>query len=108
MVEPLHARVAAQLKLALLCDCGCHETLNRLEHEARRSGLTGAEIDAALAGRSFEARTAAAVTFACALKSGDAGQLERARLRAVQFGISDLELNAIAGKVRQILATHKP
>ena len=78
MPEQLHARVRAQLKLALLGDCGCPKTLTRLEREARSSGLTGAEIDAAIGGRSFEARTAAAVAFACALKAGKADLLDQA------------------------------
>lgn len=108
MAEPLHARVTAQLKLALLGDCGCHKTLGRLEREARRSGLTGAEIDAARGGRSFEARTAAAVALACALKAGDADRLERARKRAMQFGLSDQELDAIAEEAERVRASQKP
>jgi hypothetical protein len=108
MPEPLHARVTAQLKLALLGDCGCRETLARLECEARSSGLTGAEIDAALSGRSFEARTAAAVAFACALKAGDPETLKQARARALQIGIKDEELRTIAEGTRHILASKKP
>lgn len=97
----------AQLKLALLGDCDCSKTIGRLEREARLSGLTGAEIDAALSGRSFEARTAAAVDFACALKAGDAGLIEHARARALQFGATEEELSVIARKAKQILASRK-
>lgn len=107
MAEQLHARVTAQLKLALLGDCGCPKTLARLEREARLSGLTGAGIDAALAGHSFEASTAAAVAFACALKAGDADLLEQARMRALQFGVTDDELADIAHGAKQILASIK-
>lgn len=107
MPERLHARLTAQLKLALLGDCGCGRTLGRLEREARSSGLTGAEIDAALEGRSFEARTAAAVAYACALKAHDSVQLEQARSRAAQIGVTARELSAIARKARQILASQK-
>lgn len=107
MAEQLHARVTAQLKLALLGDCGCTKTLTKLEREARSSGLTGAEIDAAIGGRSFEARTATAVAFACALKSGEADLLEQARARALQFGVTDNELNAVAKRAMRILASKK-
>jgi hypothetical protein len=49
-------RLRARFALALLGDCGCAETLALLEETARRQGLTGAEIDTALSGRSFAAR----------------------------------------------------
>jgi hypothetical protein len=107
MPETLHARVTAQLKLALLGDCGCHKTLAKLEREARQSGLTGAEIDAAIIGRSFEARTAAAVSFACALKAGKGEALAQARTRALQLGINDAELREIAEGAKRILAAKK-
>ena len=74
MADEFHARVQAQLKLALLGDCGCIKTLGKLENEARSSGLTGAEIDAALGGRSFEARTAAALAYAWWALPSDAPQ----------------------------------
>jgi hypothetical protein len=105
MPEARQARVTAQLKLALLGDCGCDRTMGRLEREARSSGMTGAEIDAALAGRSFEARTAAIVAYACALKAGETDRIEQARSRASQIGITAQELSAIARKAKQILAS---
>lgn len=105
MPEEFHARVKAQLKLALLGDCGCLKTLADLENEARSSGLTGAEIDAALGGRSFEARTAAALAYACAIKVGEDGSLEQARARALRFGVTDEELGTVAKEAKQILAS---
>lgn len=107
MAEDFHARVRAQLRLALLGDCGCRETLGNLENEARSSGLTGAEIDAALGGRSFEARTAAAVAYACALKANGADLIEQVRARALQIGVTDDELSAISQEAKQILASRK-
>lgn len=104
MTEKLHARVHVQLKLALLGDCGCLTSLANLEEEARSSGLTGAEIDAALSGRSFEARTAAALAFACAIKAGENGALKQAREHAVRFGVTDEELSAVAQEAKRILA----
>lgn len=107
MPEALQARVAAQLKLALLGDCGCARTMGRLEREARQSGMTGAEIDAALGGRSFEARTAAIVAYACALKAGEVERIEQARSRASRIGVTARELSAIARKAKQILASKR-
>lgn len=105
--ERLPARLRVQLELALLGDCGCATTIARLEREARSSGLTGAEIDAALAGRSFDATAAAVLAFACALKSEAAGQIENARRRAQDVGITDRELMAVARKVEQTLASRR-
>ncbi len=105
MTEDFQARVVAQLKLALLGDCGCRKTLANLEEEARSSGLTGVEIDAALDGRSFEARTAAALAFACAIKAGEDESLEQARTRALGLGVTDEDLCAIAEEAKQILAS---
>lgn len=105
MTEGFQARVMAQLKLALLGDCGCRKTLANLEEEARSSGLTGAEIDAALDGRSFEARTAAALAFACAIKAGEDETLEQARRRALRLGVTDQDLSVIAREAKRILAS---
>lgn len=104
MPNTLQARAAAQLKLALLSDCGCLKTLAGLEQQARRSGLTGAEIDVALEGRSFEARTAALIAYACALKSADSDLVTAAKSRAAQIGISDQNLAEVESEVRLILA----
>lgn len=101
----LEGRASAQLKLALLNDCGCLKTLADLEQEARRSGLTGAEIDIALEGRSFEARTAAALAYACALKSGENELVEAARKRAAQIGVSDDELEEVMLCAQAIIAS---
>lgn len=104
MAERLRQRIQAHLELALLADCGCAETLATLDRQARKAGFTGAEIDAALEGRSFETRTAAAVTFACALKSGEQERVAQARGRAHRLGITDGELQAIAVESARILA----
>lgn len=105
MTELFRARVRAQLKLALLGDCGCLKTLGELESEARSSGLSGAEIDAALGGRSFGARTAAALSFACALKAGQDDLVEQARSRALRLGVTDEELRSVAEEAKSILAS---
>lgn len=104
MVEAFHARTQAQLRLALLGDCGCRTALAGLEAAARSAGLTGAEIDAALAGRSFDARTAAALAFACAIKAGETAARAQARAHALRLGISEGELSAIAAETQRIMA----
>lgn len=107
MPHLLHARVTAQLKLALLGDCGCDKTVRRLEREARLCGMTGAEIDAARDGRSFEARTAAVVAYACALKTGETDLVDETRARAARIGVTAAELSAAARQAKRILASGK-
>lgn len=97
-------RVLAQLRLAVLADCGCERTLADLDLGARQAGLTGAEIDAALVGNSFEARTAAALAFACAIKIGDRDQVATARERAARFGFSEIDIKTVEAEVFAILA----
>lgn len=101
-------RLRPQLKLALLYDCGCHKTLSVLEREAKAAGLTGAEIDAAISGRSFDARTAAVIAFACALKAGIPETVEATRASAIKLGITSEELSAVADEAKQILADRFP
>ena len=104
MKDVNEARIVAQLRLALLGDCSCSDTLSAMTGEARNHGLTGAEIDAALSGRSFEACSHAAITYACAIKSGDTDAIGAARLRAFRVGLSDDELETIATATRRLLA----
>lgn len=97
-------RIMVQLRLALLGDCGCEKTLGRLAGEAQTHGLTGAEIDTALAGRSFEARSDAALTYACAVKSGEPAALEQAAARALRLGLTPDELAGVRTAALGILA----
>lgn len=101
-------RVLAQLRLALLSDVAGAATRAALETVAREAGLTGAQIDAAHAGRSFEARTAATLSLACAIKSGKADQISVARAKAQRLGLSENDLEAIALEVTAILAERAP
>ena len=98
-------RVLAQLRLALLADCGCERTLSALDLGARQAGLTGAEIDAAIAGKSFEARTDAALAFACAIKLGDRERIAGAHERALRFGVSETDLDIVRTEAAAILAS---
>jgi ribosomal protein L12E/L44/L45/RPP1/RPP2 len=81
-----------QVELALRSDCQCVVTLDELRLEASASGLTGVEIDAALAQRSFDVRTSALVSLACAIKSANAAALESARQQAAALGWSEKEI----------------
>jgi hypothetical protein len=104
MANQLSCRALAQLRLALLRDCGCETTLAALDMGARQAGLTGAEIDAALDGKSFEARTAATLAFACAVKDGREHEVNVARARALRLGVTAQNLETVAREAAAILA----
>jgi hypothetical protein len=103
VVEPLNARILSQLRLALLSDCGCEDRLSKAEEEARTAGLSGAEIDAALAERSFDVRTSAVLAFGCALKNGDSSAVARAKTHALACGLSESDLVFVESFVRQLV-----
>lgn len=103
MADALNHRVRVQLALALLSKTSTDRKRAALIRDARRAGLTGAEIDAAMAGRSFSARTAAVIDFASALQSGLDGEVSRCRSRASALGITDAELQATAVQTSKIL-----
>lgn len=92
----LGERMNVQLRLALLGDAACEGSLATLESEARSAGLSGAEIDAALAGRSFEVRTAALLAFAGAFRGGDQADVERKRRACARLGLPSGVLDRIA------------
>lgn len=97
----LSRRVQAQLRLALLAGGGGDDP--GLEEAARAAGLTGAEIDAARAGRSFEARTSVLLAIARAIGSGDGTALAVAQALASRIGLTAREVEAIASEVATIL-----
>ena len=96
MPSPFSKRMLQQVELALRSDCQCAITLDELRLEASASGLTGVEIDAALAQRSFDVRTSALVSLACAIKSANAAALESARQQAADLGWSAKEIASFA------------
>lgn len=104
MTPALHQRLVSELRLALLADCGCEDTLRELKGDARATGLTGAEIDTALRGSSFEARTTAALRYACALKATDRSVIVSAREQLHAAGFSDVAISEITKAVQAILA----
>lgn len=102
--DPSSARIDAQLRLALLGDRRTPKALAALERAARRAGLTGAEIDAALAGRSFDIRTSAVIAVARALRAGCPAEVEQARRRALSLGLCAAELLSVGDATTRILA----
>lgn len=94
MPSPFSKRVLRQVELALLSDCDCAITLGEIRNEASAAGLTGVEIEAALAQRSFDVRTSALVALACAIKSAQGTMLETARQRAAALAWSADEIAA--------------
>ena len=93
--SPLDDRILVQVRLALAELKGCRMTLAAKAEEARDEGLTGAEIDAACAGTSFDAKAAFAVKLARASRSGDPAALDAAIAKARAAGFSQACIDAI-------------
>ncbi|WP_430424081.1 hypothetical protein [Phenylobacterium sp.] len=94
-------RLEAQLRLALLGDTAGPATLAQLMNQAQRAGLSGAEIDAALAGRSFEVRTSSLLAYA--LKQGDPVETDLKRQRGARLGVTASAFDRIAQATDRIL-----
>ena len=80
----LDARVRLAIELALTAHGGDRPDRRRQEEQARALGLSGAEIDAARRGRSFDVQTSIALALATA--NGDE-ERRRHRARALKAGI---------------------
>ena len=89
MSTELPPRLALQVRLALSQD-----TVESLTADASRAGLTGDEIDAARAGRSFDVQAEAAIALALRLRAGEC--TIAARQRAEHVGLRPPEVSAIA------------
>lgn len=77
-----------QIELAILAREQGDDDL--LAGEARKLGLTGAEIEAARRGTSFNAIADVAVKFALALHAGDDDALAILKRKLVSFGAAEL------------------
>lgn len=106
MAKPSNDRILSQLRLALLSDCGCEDTLSKAEKDARNAGLSGAEIDAALVERSFDVRTSAVLAYGCALKCGDRSACAMAEKQALACGLTRGELDHFKAFALQFLGTN--
>lgn len=92
----LSNRLLLQIEIALDRECTCNRTLSSQEKRAYSIGLTGAEIDAARAQRSFDVQTAAAIDFACAVASCDQTRIFFASAKALAVGFEQDQLEQIA------------
>jgi hypothetical protein len=91
----LSQRLKLHIELAVAGDHACADTRRRQELVARGLGMTGAEIDAARDGRSFDIRMTRALAVVCALRDVDPTRIEHARELALQSGIDRDELAMI-------------
>lgn len=89
MTAPLlNARMRLSIEFALTAESGDASGRRRQEAGAVRLGMTGAEIDAARRGRSFDVLTSLALALAIAARSAAPDRLREARDRALGAGIS--------------------
>ena len=72
---------------------------------ARTAGLTGAEIDAAAQGRSFDVSATAAIALAMAISSKDAAEIASARQQAWSSGLSSPDILTIEEATRRMLGS---
>ncbi|MAY20642.1 MAG: hypothetical protein CL955_08495 [Erythrobacteraceae bacterium] len=103
MADPEYERILSQLRLAMLNDCACEETLSHAQESARVAGLSAAEIDAALGERSFDVRTSAVLALGCALKNGDLPAYAKAEKYALACGLTHEELAYFMSMARQFV-----
>lgn len=104
----LEPRARLQLLIAMAGECCAGEQAQQ-DAAGRAAGLSGAEIDAARARRSFDARVNAAIALACAVRHGADWREAEARCaeagfdggaRALIIGLGKLS----ADQVRAMLA----
>ncbi|HVJ53713.1 MAG TPA: hypothetical protein VM689_14695 [Aliidongia sp.] len=88
----LDRRLRLQLELSFAQDPGAETLLCPRETQARALGLTGAEIDAARAGRAFDVRAAGAMALCRALRMADPTEIAAARQHASAIGIDAEEI----------------
>jgi hypothetical protein len=92
----LDERVRLSIELALTADRADPRRQSQQEDAARKLGMTGAEIDVARHGSSFDALTSIAVALAIASRDADRAALADVRHQAVKAGISEEVCRQIA------------
>jgi hypothetical protein len=88
--QGLDACTRFSIELALTQDQGDPALLRKQDADARRLGMSGAEVDAARKGRSFDLRRSRAIALALARENRD-----DLRLRARQAGLDELACREI-------------
>lgn len=98
--EPMKPIMRVQIELALASRREDPASLKSLEIEGRRMALTGAEIDAAKRGGSFDAIIDIAVKFALAVHADDAEGIAGTRQKLAVFGLAAIayDICAIVGR----------
>jgi hypothetical protein len=92
----LDKRVRLSIELALTADSADPGRRSQQEDTARTLGMTGAEIDVARRGSSFDALTSIAVALAIASRNADEAALADVLHRAINAGISEEVCRQIA------------
>jgi hypothetical protein len=99
----------ARLSIELALTANSHDRLQREQQDTRAKalGMTGAEIDAARSGKSFDVRTSAVL--ALAMASNDDDERRRGqRARALKAGITEdvcFEIEALANRFAVVKKT---
>jgi hypothetical protein len=92
----LDERIRLSIELAVTADRADPCRQSRQDDAARKLGMTGAEIDVARHGSSFDALTSIAVALAIASRNADQAVLADAVHRAIKAGISEEVCRQIA------------
>lgn len=91
------------IRLALLPDGASPEDVLRSERLAQAAGLTGAEIDAARHGRSFDVGANAAINLAQSIALQDPGMIAHQRVQASASGLSPADILAVERETLRLL-----
>lgn len=90
-----------QVEIALASSRQSLSDLASLEAAAQQYGLSGAEIDAAKRGRSFDAAIDVALAYALALLSEDKTAIDMRERRLARLGLS-----SVASGIEKLVAVH--
>jgi hypothetical protein len=91
----LYPRMKLTIELALSADRNDVVGRQRQDGDAKKLGLTGAEVDFARRGYSFDVQTSIALELALAAKATDKEAQRKAHARAVRAGIPENVCRAI-------------
>ncbi len=90
-----------QIELALATAKNDVDTLRSLEARAKHMALSGAEVDAAKRGRSFDLFVDIAVKFALAILAGDEAASAAARQQLILYQVPEIA-SELPGLVREL------
>lgn len=100
----LSGRLAIQIEISLAAGDEHGTMMDGLVVRAKALGLTGAEIETARQGRSFDVRDAAAVALAKACRDGSLVDISRMRQKAAAAGLSEAGISATEQLAKGYLA----